>query len=139
MTLKYLLDTNVISEMLRPEPNKGVLEKIRAYRDMVGIAAVVWHELLYGCYRLPESGRRTTVETFLFDVVAPSIPILPYDETAANWHAAERTRLASVGKTPPFVDGQIAAIAKVNDLILVTFNTDDFKGFQDLRVENWQV
>ncbi|OQX23219.1 MAG: VapC toxin family PIN domain ribonuclease, partial [Desulfobacteraceae bacterium IS3] len=41
------------------------------------------------------------------------------------------------GQTPSFADGQIAAIAKVNDLILVTRNTSDFKIFADLKIENW--
>jgi tRNA(fMet)-specific endonuclease VapC len=39
------------------------------------------------------------------EVVAPTMPILPYDEQAAEWHAAERARLAGIGKTPPFADG----------------------------------
>ncbi len=38
---------------------------------------------------------------------------------------------------PPFVDGQIAAIAYVNNLILVTRNIEDFKNFADLKLENW--
>lgn len=40
-------------------------------------------------------------------------------------------------RSPPFVDGQIAAIAYVNDLILVTRNTEDFSNFSDLKLENW--
>ena len=63
--------------------------------------------------------------------------ILPYDDRAAEWHAKERARLSSSGLTPSFVDGQIASIAKVNDLILVTRNTDDFKPFSKLKLENW--
>ena len=139
MTLKYLLDTNVISEMLRSEPNEGVIAKMQSNHSVAGIASVVWHELLYGCYRLPKSKQRTAIEAYLFNVVSPSVPILPYDEVAADWHAAERTRLSSIGKLPPFADGMIAAIAKVNKLILVTRNTTDFKIFQDLLVENWQT
>ena len=46
-------------------------------------------------------------------------------------------RLESQGCTPPFRDGQIAAIAMVDDLILVTRNTRDFENFTDLRYENW--
>jgi predicted nucleic acid-binding protein len=42
---------------------------------------------------------------------------------AAEWHAAERARLAALGKTPPFVDGQITAIAYANSLTLVTLNS----------------
>jgi len=63
--------------------------------------------------------------------------VLPYDERAANWHAAERARLAGIGLTPPFVDGQIAAIARANDLTLVTANQADYAGFQGLEVVAW--
>ena len=69
--------------------------------------------------------------------VAPSVPILPYDEHAAKWHAQERARLRT--QTPPFRDGQIAAVAKVQDLILVTANGADFRSFQDLPMENWMA
>nr|WP_199315099.1 hypothetical protein [Planktothrix sp. FACHB-1355] len=44
-----------------------------------------------------------------------------------------------LGKTPPFVDGQIAAIAKVNNLILVTNNVSDYADFLELQVENWFI
>jgi len=138
MTLKYLLDTNVISEPLRPVPNETTLEKIHAHQDEVGIATVVWHELLSGCYQLPESERRTAIETYLFEVIGPTIPILPYDERAAHWHAMERARLTSAGNMPPFADGQIAGIGRVNDLVLVTFNTQDFEHFQDIQIEDWR-
>ena len=74
---------------------------------------------------------------FLEDVVKKNLPILPYDEQAARWHAMERARLSLQGKSPSFVDGQIAAITVSNGLILITRNVDDFKGFSGLRLENW--
>ncbi len=77
------------------------------------------------------------VEMFLEDVVKKNLPILPYDEQAARWHAMERARLSLQGKSPSFVDGQIAAITVSNGLILITRNVDDFKGFSGLRLENW--
>jgi tRNA(fMet)-specific endonuclease VapC len=70
-------------------------------------------------------------------IVAASLPILAYDQTAAVWHAAERARLQASGKTPPYIDGQIAAIAKTSDLVLVTANGSDFAQFQGLVIENW--
>ena len=87
--------------------------------------------------RLPESRRREAIERYLEDVVLASFPILDYDRATAEWHARERVRLEAAGKTPPFVDGQIAAIACVNDLVLVTANRADFRGFKGLRVESW--
>ena len=136
MSLTYLPDINIISEPLRPVPNRQVLERLKRHQDEMALAAIVWHELLFGAYRLPLSTRRSIIERYLIQVIASTIPILPYDNRAAKWHAAERTRLTRLGKTPPFADGQIAAIARVNDLILVTANTADFS-FQDIQVQDW--
>ncbi|HEX9940850.1 MAG TPA: PIN domain-containing protein [Thermoanaerobaculia bacterium] len=88
----------------------------------VGIATAVWHELLFGWERLPQSRKKKTIGDYLFQIVRETMPILPYDQAAAEWHARERARLTAIGKTPPFLDGQIAATAKVNGLILVTAN-----------------
>lgn len=137
MTLLYLLDTNVVSEPLRPKPNPAVMRSLRAHQEEIATATVVWHELLFGCQRLPESKKRRLIETYLKNVVKPHIPLLPYDQTAATWHAESRTRLVAAGQTPAFVDGQIAATAIANDLILVTNNTSDFENFLNLKLENW--
>lgn len=67
-----------------------------------------------------------------------SFPVLDYDRRAADWHAVERARLSAAGRTPPFVDGQIAAIARVNDLVLITSNKDDLRGFEGLRTRSWR-
>lgn len=138
MSPRYLLDTNILSEPLRPSPNPRIQEHLRRHQEELATAAIVWHELLFGCYCLPPSPKREAVEDYLFRVVAPSIPILPYDERAADWHAAERARLVSAGKTPSFADGQIAASARVNDLILVTLNRIDYDGFRELTIEDWR-
>lgn len=139
MSLAYMLDTNVVSEPLRPEPNKKVLAKLQRSKGQLCVSSLVWHELLFGCYRLPDSSKRSVIEQYLRNVISVSLPILPYEERAANWHAQERARLTKAGKTPSFVDGQIAAIAKVNDLILVTFNIADFQHFKDLSVQDWRA
>lgn len=136
--MKYLLDTNVVSEPLRPKASPRVIRMLRRHEDEIAISSVVWHELRFGAARLPASRRRTAIERYLEDVVLAAIPILEYDRAAAEWHALERARLVSRGETPPFVDGQIAAIACVNDLTLVTFNDADFRRFHDLRVVSWR-
>jgi tRNA(fMet)-specific endonuclease VapC len=74
---------------------------------------------------------------FLNLELLPNITLLPYDTNAATWHAIERARLAVLGQTPPFADGQIAAIAKANNLILVTGNVSDYQNFTELQIENW--
>ena len=139
MSLIYLLDSNIISEPLRPIPNQQVLERLKQYQNEVAIASVVWHELLFGVYRLPPSAKRSAIEQYLNHVIALTMLILPYDDQAAQWHAGERARLVTQGKTPPFADGQIAAIARTNNLVLVTANVDDFSSFQDIQIENWQT
>ena len=139
MSLRYLLDTNVISEPLRPRPDVQVLAHLQRHEGQISIASIVWHELLFGCYRLPPSARRTAIEDYLFQVIAPTIPVLGYDEHAAAWHAAERARLASRGRTPSSADGQIAAVAQSNQLVLVTFNTGDYADFAGLTVEDWRA
>lgn len=137
--MSYLLDTNVLSEPVKPDPDAGVMAGLKSTPGMIATAGPVWHQLLFGCYRLPDSSRRRTLEQYLFQVLAPSLPVLPYDEPAANWHASERARLESRGLTPPFVDGQIAAIAKVRGLVLVTRNVAHFEPFEGLPVEDWSV
>jgi tRNA(fMet)-specific endonuclease VapC len=137
VSLKYLLDTNIVSEPLRPSPNPGILHRLKRHQDEMAIASVVWHELWFGCQRLPLSAKRTAIEKYLNEVVAVSMSILPYDSPAAEWHAVERARLTRLGKTPPFVDGQIIAIAKTNDLILVTLNAADYSAFEGAKVEDW--
>ena len=113
------------------------MQRLDQHDGEMAIPSLVWHELRFGCARLKPSRRRTAIERYLDDVVFPSFPILDYDQGAADWHALERARLIGTGKTPPFVDGQIAAIAYVNGLTLVTANTADFKKFKGIRVENW--
>src|SRR5262249_50531762 len=103
----------------------------------MGIAAPTWHELRFGCERLPSSRRKEQIEAYLAPVVGIELPVLPYDEAAAAWHARERARLLARGRTPAFVDGQIAAIASVNRLVLVTANRSDFAHFEALRTEDW--
>jgi len=137
MTLKYLLDTNIISEPLRPKPNQTVLDRMKEHQADLAIPSIVWHELWFGCLRLPDSKRQKVIEAYLRQVVEASMPILPYETEAARWHASECQRLAGIGKSPTFADGQIAAIAHINHLTLVTLNTSDFQNFEDLRLEDW--
>lgn len=118
-------------------PDPAILERLDEHGPECAIAAPVWHELTYGCRRLPKGKRRAALEAYLRDVVHGSFPILPYDEGAAAWHGEERARLDALGRPAPFVDGQIAAIAHVNGLVLATTNDKDFVRFKGLRVENW--
>lgn len=137
MSLRYLLDTSIVSIPISKQPDRKVLEKLDAHGHECAIAAPVWNELTYGCQRLPQGKRRDMITTYLEDVVLKSFPVLAYDETAAHWHALERARLEALGKPAPYVDGQIAAIAHVHALTLVTANVKDFARFKGLEVESW--
>ena len=138
MTARFLLDANVLSESAKPAPDPRVVEKLDRFRAHLATASVAWHELLYGLEVMPPGGRRHMVERLAADVLS-CIPILPYDRAAAAWHAKERARLRAAGVAVPFADGQIAAIARVNDLVLVTRNERDFRHFRDLEVERWHA
>lgn len=137
MEIKFLLDTNIISEPLRSHPNPGVMSKLKTCVGTFAIASIIWHELLYGMERLPLSQKRQKIEYYLQHIVQATLPILPYDEVAAAWHAIERARLEKKGLTPAFADGQIASIAKKNGLTLITRNVRNFTHFEGLQVKNW--
>ena len=86
---------------------------------------------------MPPSKKRRAIDAYLEEVVRRALPILPYDEEAAAWHALERARPERRGRSPTAADGQIAAIAPVNERILVTAKVRDFRRFGGLRVEYW--
>ena len=135
--IRFLLDANVLSEAMKLTPNIDVMRRMTIHHDEICTASLVWAEMLFGFHRMRDSRRRRDLEHYLFDTLRDRIAILPFDQRAAEWHAAERARLGSIGLTPPFVDSQIAAVAFVNDLTLVTANTADFLNFDGLRVEDW--
>lgn len=137
MTAKYLLDTNVLSEPLKKNPNTPLLAKLQLNSDRIITATPVLHELYFGCYRLPSSQKRKSIATYIREVIIDTMIVLSYCNEAAQWHAEERARLTRIGLTPSFVDGQIAAIAHIHGAILVTRNTSDFHPFSGLVVENW--
>ncbi|MBI5510263.1 MAG: type II toxin-antitoxin system VapC family toxin [Deltaproteobacteria bacterium] len=137
MSLAFLLDTNVLAEPLKAEPDRGVMAKIRQHEGQMAVAAPVWHEMWFGWARLAAGKRRTAIEAYLSSALRPSLQILAYTAAAGEWHARERARLVARGRTPSFVDGQIASIAVEHDLTLVTRNGSDFKMFHGLRVVDW--
>ena len=137
VAMQFLVDTNIVSEPFKVQPNPLVVERFNQNVREMSIASVAWHELLYGFHRSPESNRKRQLERYLRQVIQRDLPILPYDITAAEWFARERARLTGLGQTPSFADGQIAAIAAVNNLILVTRNVSDYSDFAELAIENW--
>lgn len=137
MSLRFLLDTNVLSEPIRPSPNQHVMARLERHVGQLATASVVWHELLFGLAAMPHGRRRREGEQYLQLAVAKNIPVLPYDQDAATWHAQQRGRLKALGHPTSFADGQIAAVAAVNGLTLVTANSADFSHFTGLQLADW--
>lgn len=133
----YLLDTNVLSEGVRPEPDSRVLSLIVARQYDCATSATAWEEFIVGIELLPASARRKRLDAYRWQLLESGLEILPFDQTAAEWMADERARLIGSGRTPAYRDLQIAAVAATCNLTLVTRNVADFKPFKGLRVENW--
>lgn len=134
---RFLLDTSALSEPIRPRPNAGFIERFDAHGAELAIASVTWFEALFGLQGMPAGRRRDAVRAYLADVVLPNMAVLPYDLACAERHAEESARLGAAGRSLPFADGQIAAIAAVNGLVLVTANVRHFRAFRGLRVVSW--
>jgi tRNA(fMet)-specific endonuclease VapC len=135
--IKYLLDSHILSEPARLQPEAKVLQAFADHDGEYATAAIVWHELRYGCELLPASKRKKQLTAYLDLLLANGLTVLPFDQAAADWFAKERARLQSLGKPCAYADGEIAAIAVSQNLTLVTRNTKDFVNFQQLMVENW--
>jgi len=135
--LKYLLDTNIISEPARVNPNQAVLEALQRCDETWCTCAIVWRELYYGIERMPDSRKKAHIAVYLRQLEESSLQILPFDTQAARWLATEQVRLERQGKTPSYADSEIASIAVTQGLTLVTRNTSDFLNFNRLLVENW--
>ena len=137
MGIKYLLDSNVLSEPAKKQPNESVMQYLLEHDGEYATTAIVWHEMVYGCERLVVSKRKTELESYLAMLNTNGLVVMAYDQSAAEYYAKERARLQQKGQTYSYADGEIASIAVTQNLILVTRNTDDFKYFQGLRLENW--
>ncbi len=135
--VRYLLDTNIVSEPVVARPSPAVLDRIKGNVASLAISSVTWQEVLYGMFLLPAGKRRDQIEDYLFRRIRPALPIIGFEERAARWQAEQRASLRQVGKSPSYADSQIAGIAVANDLVLVTRNVDDFADFERLQIENW--
>src|SRR5262245_41742284 len=135
--MRFLLDTPIVSAPVARTPNRSIIRRLDQHGLHCAVAAPVWHELVFGCERLPAGSRRDALALYLQDVVRASFEILAYDDLAAEWHARERARLETIGTPAPFVDGQIAGIAFTRGLTLVTTNAKDFRAFRGLTVVDW--
>lgn len=100
--INYLLDTNILSEPTRQNPSTKVMQRFAQYDGQFATAAIVWHELLYGCALLPNSKRKTQLQSYLSMLSDNGLVILPYEQSAAEWFAQQRATLKAQGKTAAY-------------------------------------
>ena len=128
----YLLDTNIISDMIR-NPDGTVARHIEQLGPKdIFISIVVAAELRYGCAKKGSSKLLAKVENVL-----ETIPVLPLDIPADAEYATIRAELEAAGQPIGMNDLLIAAHAYALGLTLVTDNTREFSRIRGLSVENW--
>ena len=136
----YLLDSNIISEIIKPEPDFNVISKIAEHNSDCAICTPVWQEILYGLYRMPEGMNKKYLANFINEDVHENFKIKNFTERAAVIQSELRSKLEKKGASTQKEDSMIAAIALANHMVLVTRNTKHFTAIQevsDLQVENW--
>ena len=122
---------------MKSEADTGVMNRLALDSIFSCTSATVWHELWYGVKLLNDGKRKNVLESYLNLLIDDGFTVMPFCQKAAEWLAEERVRLKVKGITPAKYDSEIAAVASVNQLVVVTRNTDDFLIFNDLEIENW--
>ena len=127
--MTFLLDTNTVSEWVKPRPNSGVVAWMDSVdEDRTFISVVSLAELHYGVERLADGKRRARLEKWLCDELPARFEnrILAVDVAIAECWGKTVSQSQSIGRPMGPIDGFLAATAQVHGLILVTRNTSDF-------------
>jgi toxin FitB len=136
-----ILDTNIVSELMRPAPERMVLQwfSSQAAEDL-HVTAVTTAEILYGIELISSSRRRdvvrTAAEKMFGDVFADRI--LTFEDRAARAFSQIASSRRRQGKSMSGVDAQIAAIARVHGATLATRNTYVFEGCGVKLINPWE-
>lgn len=137
-----LLDTNILSEFMRPRPAPQVVTWLDAQpAEQVWVSAITRAEIGLGIALLPDGQRKQGLQKaanalFLEDFASRC---LAFDETAAQAYAEIVALRIRCGRPMSVEDGQIASIALVHGLTLATRNTRDFEEIEALSLFNpWQ-
>ena len=140
--MKYLLDTNVISELVAPRPNPTVLKWIDGLDpEGVYLSVIAVGEIRKGIEKLPDSPRRKELLSWLQDELLLRFGgrILVFDlEVMMTWGILVG-RLERSGRPIPALDSLIAALALHHGLALATRNEADFEGTGIQVVNPWQA
>jgi len=128
--VSFLLDTNVVSELVRPRPNPGLIEWLAGRdEDQIFLSVVTLAELRCGIARLPVGRRRRSLEEWLHGELLQRFEgrILPVDDDVALAWGDVTAECAAQGRPIEAMDGLLAATARVHALELVTRNARDFE------------
>jgi predicted nucleic acid-binding protein len=140
--VSYLLDTCVVSELMRPAPAASVSAWLDAYAHRpVYLSVLTVGELAQGIAKLRESSRRTALTDWLHNTVLPNYQgrVLGVDGAVALRWGALRGDFMRLGRTPPVIDSMLAATALSHGLTLATRNTRDFEAFGVAVINPWET
>jgi tRNA(fMet)-specific endonuclease VapC len=129
---RYMLDTNVISDLIRNPQGKAAKRIAKVGEDKICTSIIVAAELRYGCAKSGSKKLLTAIEELLAE-----IEVLPFDAPADAEYGEVRAGLEAVGKPIGGNDLLIAAHARATEAIIVTANSDEFGRVRGLKVENW--
>ena len=134
-----LLDTNVVSEIMRPAPNPRVLAFLTGEPDL-WLAAIVIHELEFGLAQLPAGGRRDRMRAVMAGFISMyEDRVLPLQRADAEQAAHLRARARQSGRTLLLADALIAGTAMTNDLAVATRNVADFEYLGVGVINPWET
>jgi toxin FitB len=133
----YLLDTNVLSEIIRPQPSASVLSFLSSSEDL-WLSVVGLHEISYGATSLADPGKRVRLEAWLESVKAQyKGRIIGVDETIAETAGRLRGYASSRGRALAPLDSLIVATAMTRSYVLATRNTRDFDYLETDLYDPW--
>ncbi len=136
----FLLDTNIISELVKPEPNANVVRWIEETDESILFLSVLTiGEIRNGIQRLAPHRRRRRLESWLNIGLRARFRnrILPVDESVAERWGAFSAVAEARGQSVPVIDGLLAATAVHHDLMLVARNVQDVAGIAVLTLNPW--
>lgn len=128
--MNYLLDTCIISELIKPKPNSKVIKWLRSCREeSLFLSSLTIGEIQKGISKLPESRKKNELQTWLDAELALRFDrrILGVDIAVAKKWGDIQASSELAGNKMPVVDSLIASIGIVHDLTVVTRNTADMK------------
>lgn len=127
--MNFLLDTNAVSEWVKPRPNPGLIRWMEsADEDRVFLSVISLAELRYGVERMPVGPRRSRLEQWLRDELPLRFEgrILSIDNSIAEACGRTVSRSQALGRPMGAMDAFLSATAEVHRLMLVTRNVSDF-------------